>query len=208
MNCVGIRYYSGVIERNEMAILEREPNNAYDSNAIRVLNLRRAQVGHIKKECAAKMAKVMDKGLARMECLVTGMSDGYNIPVTINVYCLPSMRHDVVMLLGAWLQTKKTKSSAKSQSSQYNDEYDDEYDGVYQKRVKKAQVTKEVEKLFQSLSNSTLALADQPNRVVTEVRFFFFFLKSFSPLASSPSTSSSFLDATMRGQSWVASILV
>ena len=36
VDCVGIRYYNGVVERNEMAIIQREPTNQYDRNAIQV----------------------------------------------------------------------------------------------------------------------------------------------------------------------------
>jgi hypothetical protein len=44
---VGIQHYRGVIHVQEAVYLLREPSNPYDSNAIRVDNLSRAQIGHI-----------------------------------------------------------------------------------------------------------------------------------------------------------------
>lgn len=50
-----------------MVALEREPQNKYDRNAIKVVNVVRQQVGHIKREMAAALAPVMDRGWARLE---------------------------------------------------------------------------------------------------------------------------------------------
>ena len=61
---VGIRYYTGRVNNKEMVALCREPNNQYDKNAIRVVNVFGQQVGHIKKEQAAALAFVMDKKYA------------------------------------------------------------------------------------------------------------------------------------------------
>ncbi|OWK06174.1 HLTF, partial [Cervus elaphus hippelaphus] len=36
---VGLRYYTGVVNNNEMVALQREPNNPYDKNAIKVNNV-------------------------------------------------------------------------------------------------------------------------------------------------------------------------
>jgi SWI/SNF-related matrix-associated actin-dependent regulator of chromatin subfamily A3 len=53
-----------------MVALEREPHNKYDRNAIKVVNVNRLQVGHIKREQAAALAPIMDCGWARLEGLV------------------------------------------------------------------------------------------------------------------------------------------
>ena len=47
--------------------IQREPSNPYDSNAVRVLNVHGEQVGHIKREQAAALAKVIDGKLGRVE---------------------------------------------------------------------------------------------------------------------------------------------
>ncbi|KAF9592074.1 hypothetical protein IFM89_011824 [Coptis chinensis] len=43
--------------------LVRETLNPYDSNAIKVLNMRSAQVGYVERDCAAVFAPLMDAGL-------------------------------------------------------------------------------------------------------------------------------------------------
>jgi SWI/SNF-related matrix-associated actin-dependent regulator of chromatin subfamily A3 len=53
---VGLRYYNGYASTGEMVIMEREPNNQYDPNAIKVLNVHRDQIGHIPRALAAKLA--------------------------------------------------------------------------------------------------------------------------------------------------------
>lgn len=50
-----------------MVTLERNPNNEYDFNAIKVNNVGNVQVGHIMKELAKPLAFIMDKNLARLE---------------------------------------------------------------------------------------------------------------------------------------------
>ena len=64
---VGIRYYRGTVNHNEMVSLTREPHNPYDRNAVRVDNVYGIQVGHIKRELARALADVMDNRLGRLE---------------------------------------------------------------------------------------------------------------------------------------------
>ena len=66
-NVVGVRYYQGRVNKNEMVALRREPNNPYDRNAIRVDNVFGVQVGHIKREQAAVLSKLIDKKFAIIE---------------------------------------------------------------------------------------------------------------------------------------------
>lgn len=56
---VGIRYYRGHATIGEHVILKREPSNQYDANAIRVDNVMGAQIGHIPRNMAAKLAKYL-----------------------------------------------------------------------------------------------------------------------------------------------------
>ncbi|XP_038159025.1 helicase-like transcription factor [Cyprinodon tularosa] len=82
---VGLRYYSGVVNRGEMVSLVREPQNPYDRNAVMVTNVLGRQVGHIKKELAAAMAYVMDKNLAKVEGVVySGTNNTFSMPVTLS----------------------------------------------------------------------------------------------------------------------------
>mmetsp|Transcript_17983 Transcript_17983/g.55026 ORF Transcript_17983/g.55026 Transcript_17983/m.55026 type:complete len:306 (+) Transcript_17983:171-1088(+) len=57
---VGIRYYNGVVSKDEKLTLRREPANQYDANAIQVLNISGQQVGHIPRTLAKRLAPVMD----------------------------------------------------------------------------------------------------------------------------------------------------
>eukprot|EP00956_Cyclotella_meneghiniana_P025829 scaffold54682_cov69-Cyclotella_meneghiniana.AAC.9 len=86
---VGIRYYSGVAHPGEFVTLVREPNNPYDRNAIRVDNLRREKVGHIKATMAKMLAPLMDAS-ARLGVLVEGTiprnGNAYNLPLQLEFY--------------------------------------------------------------------------------------------------------------------------
>jgi hypothetical protein len=52
------RNAAGLVGDGEEVILEREPRNQYDRNAIRVLNIQGVQIGHISKAVAAKLVSV------------------------------------------------------------------------------------------------------------------------------------------------------
>ncbi|XP_068960819.1 helicase-like transcription factor isoform X2 [Petaurus breviceps papuanus] len=84
---VGLRYYTGVVNNNEMVALQREPNNPYDKNAVKVNNVNGNQVGHIKKELAAPLAYIMDNRLAQVEGVVHyGASNAFTMPVQMSFW--------------------------------------------------------------------------------------------------------------------------
>lgn len=56
---VGIQYYNGHATIGEFVMIQREPSNPYDRNAIRVNNVRREQIGHIPRQTASKLASYM-----------------------------------------------------------------------------------------------------------------------------------------------------
>lgn len=58
---VGVQHYDGVVSDRESVVLQRQPRNPYDSNAIQVLNMRNEQIGHIPREMAAALAPVLDR---------------------------------------------------------------------------------------------------------------------------------------------------
>ncbi|KAJ8786108.1 hypothetical protein J1605_006542 [Eschrichtius robustus] len=79
---VGLRYYTGVVNNNEMVALQREPDNPYDKNAIKVNNVNGNQVGHIKKDLAAALAYIMDNKLAQVEGVVPfGANNAFTMPL-------------------------------------------------------------------------------------------------------------------------------
>ena len=61
------RFIQFQVNSNEHVALEREPENKFDINAIKVKNVANKQVGHIKRDLAKPLAFIVDKGLARME---------------------------------------------------------------------------------------------------------------------------------------------
>jgi SWI/SNF-related matrix-associated actin-dependent regulator of chromatin subfamily A3 len=83
---VGVRYYSGYATVGEMVICRREPNNPYDSNAIRVLNVQGDQIGHIPKTWAAKIAKYMDNRSLLVEATITGPKGEFDCPLELKFY--------------------------------------------------------------------------------------------------------------------------
>eukprot|EP00698_Gefionella_okellyi_P006269 TRINITY_DN15654_c0_g1_i1.p1 TRINITY_DN15654_c0_g1~~TRINITY_DN15654_c0_g1_i1.p1 ORF type:complete len:931 (-),score=182.33 TRINITY_DN15654_c0_g1_i1:60-2561(-) len=95
---VGIRYYAGIVTSGENVTLQRQPDNAYDSNAIRAMNILGHQVGHLPREVAAVLAKMLDDKLIRVEGTIICQSfDGYSIPVKLSVFGQPE-NHDRLMV--------------------------------------------------------------------------------------------------------------
>ncbi|NWQ80691.1 HLTF factor, partial [Columbina picui] len=84
---VGLRYYTGIVNNNEMVALQRELNNPYDKNAVKVNNVNGDQVGHIKKELAAALAGIMDNKLALVEGVVPyGAKNVFTMPVQMSFW--------------------------------------------------------------------------------------------------------------------------
>ncbi|KAM6160186.1 helicase-like transcription factor [Erethizon dorsatum] len=79
---VGLRYYTGVVNNNEMVALQREPNNTYDKNAIKVNNVNGNQVGYLKKDLAIALSYIMDNKLAQVEGVVPfGANNTFTMPL-------------------------------------------------------------------------------------------------------------------------------
>lgn len=88
-NIVGLQYYSGQINGREMVGLIREPLNPHDKNAIKVLNTRTEQVGHIERSVAAVLAPLVDKHLIIIEGIVPNTRNSGNkfkIPCQIHIF--------------------------------------------------------------------------------------------------------------------------
>ncbi|KAH3853554.1 hypothetical protein DPMN_096082 [Dreissena polymorpha] len=99
-NIVGLQYYAGIVNRNEMVALQREPHNPYDCNAIRVLNVVGIQVGHIKRELAKPLAFILDKGLARLEGVVPfGSKNVFSMPIDLTLWGKPEHHGEAVSKL-------------------------------------------------------------------------------------------------------------
>ncbi|KAK3218076.1 hypothetical protein Dsin_012046 [Dipteronia sinensis] len=88
-NIVGLQHYSGTINGREMVGLVREPLNRFDKNAIKVINRRSLQVGHIERSVAAVLSPLIDNCTIRVEGIVpnTGRSGNrHKIPIQVHVF--------------------------------------------------------------------------------------------------------------------------
>uniref|UniRef100_H0WY85 Helicase-like transcription factor n=1 Tax=Otolemur garnettii TaxID=30611 RepID=H0WY85_OTOGA len=84
---VGLRYYAGVVNNNEMVALQRDSDNPYDKNAIKVTNVNGNQVGHVKKDLAAALAYIMDNKLAQIEGVVPfGANNTFTMPLHLTFW--------------------------------------------------------------------------------------------------------------------------
>ncbi|KAK1145795.1 hypothetical protein N8T08_004036 [Aspergillus melleus] len=83
---VGVRFYNGHATIGEHVILRREPHNPYDRNAIQVLNVMGAQIGHIPRFTAAKLAGYMDTKSLIIEGSLTGIIGAFDCPISLRLF--------------------------------------------------------------------------------------------------------------------------
>ncbi|OAP61228.1 hypothetical protein AYL99_03429 [Fonsecaea erecta] len=83
---VGCRFYDGQATVGEYVRVKREPRNQYDSNAIRIDNVLRDQIGHIGRNVAAKLAPLMDAGSLLVEGALTGPKTYYDCPIGLKLF--------------------------------------------------------------------------------------------------------------------------
>ncbi|RMJ28381.1 SNF2 family helicase [Aspergillus sp. HF37] len=83
---VGVRFYTGHATLGEHAIVNRQPDNPYDANAIQVRNVMGAQIGHLPRQVAAKLAKYMDAKSLVIEGVLTGVKGAYDCPIALKLF--------------------------------------------------------------------------------------------------------------------------
>ncbi|KAJ5198849.1 Zinc finger RING-type [Penicillium cf. griseofulvum] len=83
---VGVRFYRGRANPGERVIIHRDANNQYDSNAIKVENVMGAQIGHIPRQMAAKLAAYMDARELIIEGTLTGAIGDFTCPVDLKLF--------------------------------------------------------------------------------------------------------------------------
>ncbi|KAM9378620.1 LOW QUALITY PROTEIN: helicase-like transcription factor [Phaethornis superciliosus] len=84
---VGLQYYAGIVNNNEMVALQREPCHPSDKIAVKVNSFNGDQVGHIKKELAAVLAGIMDNKLALVGRVVPhGAKNAFTMPVQMRFW--------------------------------------------------------------------------------------------------------------------------
>ncbi|KAI0484644.1 hypothetical protein GGR56DRAFT_614726 [Xylariaceae sp. FL0804] len=85
---VGVRYYNGLVTPGEAILCIREPRNQYDPNAIRVDNIMGAQIGHIPRNLAAKLAPYLDRNEIILEGVLNGHKGPFDCPIRLYFYGL------------------------------------------------------------------------------------------------------------------------
>eukprot|EP00798_Chlamydomonas_sp_ICE-L_P010643 gene10643-12322_t len=93
---VGVRYYDGVVSTREMVMLVREPNNPYDSCAIRVDNVERTKVGHLARDQVMCLAPLCDAGKLQLEGLAVGEKGAFQLPIDLYFFGPPQYKHEVM----------------------------------------------------------------------------------------------------------------
>ncbi|KAJ5345299.1 hypothetical protein N7452_003303 [Penicillium brevicompactum] len=94
---VGVRFYRGRANPNERVQVIRDANNQYDRNAIKVENVMGAQIGHIPRQMAAKLASYMDARDLIIEGTLTGEIGSFSCPVDLKLFgsCDPVQRSNL-----------------------------------------------------------------------------------------------------------------
>jgi len=88
-NVVGMKYINGMqwtkrLKEGDEIVLIREPDNKYDSNAIKVCSLQEHQIGYIPKNTAKQISKEIDSK-RNVKTYVVDNSNGYiKVLITIN----------------------------------------------------------------------------------------------------------------------------
>ncbi|KAJ6625516.1 SNF2 family N-terminal domain-containing protein [Mycena sp. CBHHK59/15] len=103
-NVVGVQYYKGLVGAGEEVMLNREPTNQYDRNAIQVKNISRTQVGHLPKAVAGKLAPLLDRGLVNVEGMMTTGNLGvktkiFTLDITLKIYGSPDKKQELELKL-------------------------------------------------------------------------------------------------------------
>jgi SWI/SNF-related matrix-associated actin-dependent regulator of chromatin subfamily A3 len=83
---VGVRFYTGRATVGEYVLVKREPRNEYDSNAIRINNVMGDQIGHLSRQCAAKLAPLMDSRALLVEGALTGPKGAFDCPIGLKLF--------------------------------------------------------------------------------------------------------------------------
>ncbi|KAF9263265.1 hypothetical protein L218DRAFT_927698 [Marasmius fiardii PR-910] len=143
---VGIQYYTGLVGAGEEVILEREPSNRFDRNAIRVLNIGRTQVGHIPKDVVAKLAPMLDARQITLEGVINDGNLGsrrstWTLSITIKIYGSSDKRSELERRL-AWV----TPGQRRSTTTKNNVRLSDEPSGSQRQHLKTPAQTEKIRK--------------------------------------------------------------
>ncbi|VFQ85734.1 unnamed protein product [Cuscuta campestris] len=169
-NIVGIQYYTGRISGREMVGLVREPLNPYDENAIKVLNTRGNQVGHIERAVAKTLAPLLDTHVILVEGIVPktpNKNARFKIPCQLHIFsALHSFPQVRSAILGGGLDLMTQESAAFALS-----------DAAVVRDMKNAKCIMTVDEIFRLVDEnqgrkgegSSVKLDPPPEVIVTEL---------------------------------------
>ena len=113
---VGCRFYDGQATVGEYVRVKREPGNPYDTNAFRIDNVLRDQIGHIGRKEAAKLASLIDSGSLLIEGALTGPKTYYDCPIGLKLFgtndpvagaALAKQMQEQRLPIGEWVRMKR-----------------------------------------------------------------------------------------------------
>lgn len=172
---VGIRYYRGTVNNNEMVSLVREPRNPYDRNAVRVDNVYGIQVGHIKKGLALALADVIDSKLVRVEGVVPfGKNNIYTMPCDIAFWGKPENEQEVIQRMRQHGYILKTCREPIPQRGGVPRLDLHSWIGTGRPpsmRISQDQMTRELDKLFEKLGREGKLESVEPAEAIKSVLF-------------------------------------
>ena len=86
----------GVACKGDHIILERNPFNPDDNNAIKVLDGDNFQVGHIKKEDAKPISQALKMFKMKMNGIITDDGDDYKMHVAVHMFTTEEIDNEQV----------------------------------------------------------------------------------------------------------------
>jgi len=93
---VGLSYCQVPILPKEKVMLVRDANNEYDTNALRVVNSNRRQVGNVPSELSLVLSPLVDQKVIRLEAHIPGQPGKYTAPLAINLLGAPENEQQVL----------------------------------------------------------------------------------------------------------------
>ena len=108
---VGVQYCRGYTNPGEQILMQREPGNPYDSNAIRVDNVAGTQIGHISCRIAANLAPFMDHSALHVGGARAGEVGTFDCPLKVHMSG-PDPQSEEGVLLAAEMKAAKLSTNA------------------------------------------------------------------------------------------------
>lgn len=168
-NIVGLQYYPGTVSGREMVGLVREPLNPYDSNAIKVVNTKTVQVGHVERSVAKVLAPLIDSELISVEGIVP------NARATWNKFKLPCQIH-IFARFEAFFTVKSAISRGGLQLISDSDASFTLSDAVVVKETKAEKGRKDIDEIFKLVDDNVskkgaLEALEPPKEVIKSELF-------------------------------------